>query len=143
AGSLPDGQGPPPTNPPPVPPTLLLGPAIANPATLLANGLTNPRGAVFMGTHVWIVDPTLGFCKVNPTPTVPTLTACAVLPAGFVPGPPAFDKAGNRVYIPDTTAAGAGIVRLTFTPATEVVGTSTTVVTSAQLTAADPLATAP
>src|SRR5205085_11109552 len=93
--------------------------------------------------HARIVDPTLGSCKVTPTPSGPTLTACAVLPAGFVPGPPAFDKAGNRVYIPDTTAAGAGIVRLTFTPATEVVGTSTTVVTSAQLTAADPLATAP
>jgi hypothetical protein len=143
AGSQPDGQGPLPTPPPTVAPTLAAGTALANPAAPYFTGLTAPRGAVFMGTHVWVVDAALGFCKVDPTLPSPSLTACAVLPVGVVPGAPAFDKANNLVYIPDTTAGGAGILRLGFNPILETVGASTTVVKDTLLTAAAPRSSAP
>jgi hypothetical protein len=143
AGSPPDGQGPVPSPPPTVAPTLAVGTAIANPAAPYSTGLTTPRGAVFMGAHVWVVDAALGFCKVDPTLPAPGLTACAVLPVGVVPGAPAFDKTNNLVYIPDTTTAGAGILRLAFNPIPETVGAATTVVKDNLLTAAAPGSSAP
>jgi hypothetical protein len=143
AGSPPDGQGPVPTPPPTVAPTLAVGAALANPANPYSTGLTTPRGAVFMGTHVWVVDATLGFCKMDPSLPAPSLTACAVLPVGVVPGAPAFDKANNLVYVPDTTAKGAGIVRFAFNPGPETVGAATTVVKDSLLTPAAPGSSAP
>ncbi|HXB69276.1 MAG TPA: hypothetical protein VNY05_13590 [Candidatus Acidoferrales bacterium] len=143
--SVPDGQGNVASPPPTIPPTVSLAPAFANPAQLLASGLTAPLGAVFMGTHAWVVDSALGFCKVDPTLPAPSLTACAVLPLGFVPGSPVYDKVSKQVYVGDT-AGVAGIMKLPFTavtPATEKLGVATTVVTNAVLTAAAAGATAP
>jgi hypothetical protein len=136
AGSLPDSQGPVPTPPPTIAPTIVPG-AVANPAAAYTSGgLTTPRGAVLMGAHLWVVDATLGFCKVDPTLLSPSLTACAVLAVGFVAGAPAFDSVTNLVYLPDTTPGGAGIVRLKFNPANETVGAPVTVVKNNLLTAA-------
>src|SRR6266851_8497690 len=86
ANSVPDGQGNVVSPPPTIPPTVSAAPAFANPALLVSTGLSAPKGAVFMGTHVWVVDSLRGFCKVVPTLPAPSLTACAVLPLGFVPG---------------------------------------------------------
>ncbi|HXB73964.1 MAG TPA: IPT/TIG domain-containing protein [Candidatus Acidoferrales bacterium] len=144
--SVPDGQGNVASPISTIPPTVNTLPAFANPALFVSSGLTAPLGAVFMGTHVWVVDSAQGFCKVDPTLPSPSLTGCAVLPVGFVPGAPAYDKASNQVYLGDTTAGGAGIVKLTFsavTPATEKVGAATTVVTNTALTAGAAGATAP
>jgi hypothetical protein len=149
--SLPDGLGNLGSPAPTIPPTLSAAPAFANNALLYATGLTTPAGAIFMGTHVWVSDAALGFCKVDPTKT-PNLTACATLPAGFVPGQPAYDKVSNQVFLINTAAALAtdvAIVRLTFVPATETlaavatVTTVATVVTNGALTAAAAGSTAP
>ena len=151
ANSLPDGQGSLGSPAPTIPPTLSPAPGFANPAQLYATGLTTPKGAIYMGTHVWVSDTALGFCKVDPTQT-PNLTACAVLPAGFVPGQAAYDKVSNQVYLVNTAAALAtdvAIARLTFVPATETlaaVGTVTTVatvVTNGALTSKSAGSTAP
>jgi hypothetical protein len=144
AGSPPDGQGATPQPPITQLPTVFPTP-IANPATFYATGLTTPRGAVFMGTHLWVVDATLGFCKVDPSLAVP-LTACAVLPPGFVPGAPAYQPPTPATpttafaYLPDTTTgvAGQGILRFPFNTVTETLGLSTTVTTTAKLTAVIP-----
>ncbi len=148
AGSAPGGQGPVPSVSPTVLPKRIPG-AISNPAALYTSGsLTAPRAAVFMGTHLWIVDSAKGFCKVDPTLPAPSLTACAVLPAGVVPGAPAFDPGPlpadpKFVYIPDTTTAGAGILRLPFDPVKETVGASATYARLNLLTTAAPGSTAP
>jgi hypothetical protein len=154
ANSLPDGQGNLGSPAPSVPPTLSPAPGFANPAQLYATGLTTPKGAIYMGTHVWVSDTALGFCKVDPTQT-PNLTACAVLPAGFVPGQAAYDKVSNQVYLVNTAAALAtdvAIARLTFVPATETlaavgtvapVTTVTTVVTNGALTSKSAGSTSP
>jgi IPT/TIG domain len=138
-----DGQGATPQPPITLLPTIFPDP-IANPAALYSTGLTTPVGAVFMGTHLWVVDGALGFCKVVPPSS---LTACVAagtgLPAGFVPGAPAYDPIGHFAYLPDTTtgAAGAGILRFTFNTVTETLGISpVTVATAAKLAAAVPAA---
>jgi hypothetical protein len=140
--SLPDGQGATPQPPITVLPTIFPIP-VANPGVLYTTGLTTPKGAVFMGTHLWVVDAALGFCKVDPSLPSPSLTACAALPLGFVPGAPAFDPVGKFAYLPDTTAAGAGILRFPFNTVTETLGVSTTVVKTNLLVASAPGSSAP
>ena len=145
ANSAPVGQGSIPTPPSTIPPTVSLT-AVANPGSLFSSGLPAPVGAVFLpntagtGGHIWIADSTLGFCKVVPTLPAPSLTACAVLPAGFVAGEPAFG-AGN-VYLADTSATG-GILRFAFNSTTETLGAGATVVSNAALIAPAAGATAP
>jgi hypothetical protein len=126
-----------------MPPTPSPLPPFANPALLYSTGLTAAKGAVYMGTHVWVVDGVAGFCKVDPTLPAPSLTACAALPLGFVAGSPAYDKVGQLVYLPDTTPAGAGIVKMAFNTALETVGAATTVVSNTVLKAPVAGATAP
>jgi hypothetical protein len=138
-----DGLGPLGSPPATIQPFISTAPAFANYATLYSTGLTTPKGAVFMGTHVWVVDTTLGFCKVDTTQPAPSLTSCAVLPVGFVPGGPAYDKVNHFVYLPDTTAAGAGIMRLPYAVATETVGLATTFMANTALVAAVAGSTAP
>jgi hypothetical protein len=138
-----DGLGPLGSPPATIQPFISTAPAFANYATLYSTGLTTPKGAVFMGTHAWVVDTTLGFCKVDTTQPAPSLTACAVLPVGFVPGGPAYDKVNHFVYLPDTTAAGAGIMRLPYAVATETVGLATTFMANTALVAAVAGSTAP
>jgi hypothetical protein len=145
AGSAPQGQGTIPTPLPTVPPAISVN-AIVNPASLFSKGLTAPNGAVFLptptGGHIWVSDGAHGFCKVNPTLAAPGLTPCAVLPVGFVPGPPAFDPTGKFVYLADTAAA-AGILRFPFNSTTETLGAGVPVVTNAALVAAVAGATGP
>jgi hypothetical protein len=143
ANSLPDGLGNLGSPPPTVPPFLSPAPAFANYAQLYSTGMTAPTGAIYMGTHAWVTDGTLGFCKVVPTLPAPSLTACAVLPVGFVAGSPAYDKVSKQVYLADTTAAGQGIVKVLFNSATETVGAATTVVPTSVLVAAVAGSTAP
>ena len=139
AGSPPDGLGGVPQPPPTIAPRLLTNP-IADPVAQYALGSAR-TGAVWMGNHIWVADATAGFCKVDPTLPAPSLTACAVLPVGFAAGSPAFDAKSCltnptcNVYLPDTTAGGAGIVKLPFNPVTETVGPATTVVTFTVLNA--------
>ncbi|HMC58226.1 MAG TPA: hypothetical protein VKJ01_03440, partial [Candidatus Solibacter sp.] len=140
--SLPDGQGNLASPPTTLVPTILTTPPFANPALLYSSGLTGTTGILYMGAHAWAAS-TTGFCKVDSTLPAPSLTACAVLPLGFVPGSPAYDKATGQVYLADTTAASQGIVKLTFNPATETVGVATPVVSNTVLVAAAAGATSP
>ena len=153
----PDGQGATPQPPITQLPTIFPDP-IANPGVLYSNGLTTPKGAVFMGTHLWVVDTAHGFCKVDPALPPPSLTDCKGLPLGFVPGAPAFQPSIPQqalaaatqayAYLPDTTPGGAGILRFPFNtaagpPATETLDAGVPVLTAAKLAAAAPGATAP
>jgi hypothetical protein len=142
ANSLPDGLGNLGSPAPTVPPFLSPAPAFANYAQLYSSGLTAPTGAIYMGTHAWVTDGTLGFCKVVPTLPAPSLTACAVLPVGFVAGSPAYDKVSKQAYLADTAGAG-GIVKVLFNSTTETVGAATTVVPNTVLVAAVAGSTAP
>jgi IPT/TIG domain len=142
AGSAPGGQGPIPSVPPTVPPKFIPG-AISNPAASFFSGTVSaPTGGIFMGTHLWVVDSTLGFCKVAPELKPPALTGCAVLPAGVVPGPPAFNPKGSAVYIPDTTGA-FGILKMVFNPKSETLSNVTNFVGNSALTGAALKSTAP
>jgi uncharacterized protein YjbI with pentapeptide repeats len=144
AGSAPDGLPPQPTAPPTPVPTIFAN-ALANPASQVLNAvLTTPTAAVWMGTHVWVLS-AAGFCRVDPGTSAPSLSNCARLPAGVVPGPPAFDKTGNLLYIPDTTAgtAGQGILKLQFNTASETLGPATQVVANSALDTAAGVTTGP
>ncbi|MBZ5726426.1 MAG: IPT/TIG domain-containing protein [Acidobacteriia bacterium] len=140
-----DGQGPLGSPPPTVPPALVFGTAINNPAALSATGVTTPRGAVYMGTHVWVVDGALGFCQATNTVT----NNCAVLPAGFVPGAPAYDSTadnlGHRhVYLPDTSGTN-GVYQwpVTVTANNETLGAAVRVVNNSAILKGAPGGTAP
>jgi hypothetical protein len=132
AGSLPDGSAPQP-QPAPLPTPAVVSTATSNPAWLYSSGLTTPKGALWMGNHMWVVDRALGFCKVDPTLPPPSLTACAALLAAEVPGLPAFDAAHNLLYIPDMVTAGEGIQVLAFDPLLETLGVANTVVRAVAL----------
>jgi hypothetical protein len=136
AGSEPDGPGGTVSPPSPVIPTV--DPvARFNFASLYAQGLTTPKGAVWMGTHVWVVDGARGLCRIGSTRAI---DICATLPAGVVPGSPAFDKTRNLLYLPDTTPAGAGILRFTFNTVTETLNTAPVKVVNGNLVPGGPTA---
>jgi hypothetical protein len=148
AGSLPDGLGGVPQPPITVPPTIITN-ELSSPGSQYVLG-SQRTGALWLpgptpgSGHIWVADAAAGFCKVDPALAAPSLTACAVLPAAFAAGSPAFDPRTNLVYIPDTAAGGAGIVKLTFIPQTETVGGVSNVVTANNLAkAAGAGATAP
>ncbi len=88
---------------------------------LRATGVTHPRGLVFLGTHFWVADEALGFCRIDPGPNhTAALTNCFKPTPKFIPGQPAAD-AQNIVYVPDINNTFNGIARLVFNPATETV----------------------
>jgi hypothetical protein len=139
AGSAPDGPGGVPQPPITVVPNFLTN-ELTGPGTQFALGTQRTGalwlpGAAAVPGHIWVSDAAAGFCKVDPTLPAPSLTACAVLPLGFAAGSPAFDKASNTIYLPDTTALGAGIMKMTYNPTTQTVGAATTVTTVKALTA--------
>ena len=96
--------------------------------TLAASGITSPGGQVTMGTHLWVADHALGFCRVDfPPPAAVALNqnTCADTAKIVSPGQPTFDASHNVVYVPDNSAKSQGVWRLTFDPATETVGNLT------------------
>jgi hypothetical protein len=131
-------------------------PPFANPALLYSTGVTAPKGAVYMGAHVWVVDGAKGFCKVDPTLPAPSLTACVPLgaptgvslPAGFVAGSPTYDPGlpansnDKFVYLADT-AGVSGIWKLAFDPVKETVTAAASHIANTALVAAVAGSTAP
>jgi hypothetical protein len=101
----------------------------AGPAgTLAASGITSPGGQVVLGTHLWVADHALGFCRVDfPPPAAVALNqnTCADTAKIVSPGQPVFDASHNFVYVPDNSAKSQGVWRLTFDPVTETVGNLT------------------
>jgi len=101
--------------------------------TLVTAPLTVPEGTLWLpgnlGGHLWISDHLLGFCRLDPTPTlggpltINPATCAGALVAAKAPGQPSFHPATNSIYLPDIAAArgGPGVWRLTFDPVTETV----------------------
>src|SRR5471030_2039354 len=119
-----------PQQPPfPTDPTVFLS-ATANPAWPYFSGLTHAMSALWMGNHMWVMDSTHGFCRVDatpPPPATPSLTNCVLTTS---PGLPAFDAVNNLLYtIPSTTAIGsAACIQVSvFDPVAETLGGATTV----------------
>jgi cytochrome c peroxidase len=109
----------------PVPPVLPTGPAAAT-GTLLVDGVTAPGGAIQMGTHTWISDHLLGFCRLDTAADGKLmLNASTCNTAAVGPGQPAFDPSTNSVYVPDLSSKSVGVWRLAFDPATETVSQPT------------------
>ena len=131
-GLAPDGSAPQP-QPANLPAPTVVSTGTTNAGWLYTSGLTTPKGALWMGNHLWVLDHALGFCKVDPILPPPSLTACAGLTAATVPGQPAFDKVNNLLYIPDTIATGNGIQLLAFDPVLETLGLPKAVVKAASL----------
>jgi uncharacterized protein YjbI with pentapeptide repeats len=131
--------------PSPLAPPTAVTTASTNPAWQYSTGLSTPKGALWLGTHMWVVDRAHGFCKVDPTLPAPSLTACAALLVTDIPGLPAFDAAHNLLYIPDTAVTpGDGIQVLPFDPVLETLGAASPVAALGLLaTAAGAGATAP
>ncbi|HET7399684.1 MAG TPA: Ig-like domain-containing protein [Intrasporangium sp.] len=99
---------------------------VGTPGTLITTGATAPGGSVLLGTHLWVSDHLLGFCRVDADPTTPegfsiNQDTCVADATGASiigsPGQPAYDKASNTVYVPDNSRASQGVWRLTFDPA--------------------------
>jgi hypothetical protein len=96
---------------------------------LYATGVTQPHGLLFLGTHFWLSDGALGFCRldVNPATQLASINraTCFQPTASFRPGNASFDTpavsgtATINVYVPDRSATSAGIFRLVFNPNTE------------------------
>ena len=79
-----------------------------------------------LGTHLWVADHALGFCRVDfPPPAAVAINqnTCADTAKIISPGQPSTD--GRFVYIPDNSAKSQGVWRLEFFPATETVGNLT------------------
>jgi len=96
-------------------------PAFAATGTLAATNLTGPAGLIQLGANFWVSDHILGFCRLDAGPTpgtfFPNTGTCS--PTALAAGQPSFDSVNNFVYLPDNDL---GIVRLTFNPVTNTVG---------------------
>src|ERR671928_126943 len=84
-----------------------------------------PRDSVTMAPHLWIADHALGFCRVDPSATAAggnfvNQNACNL--SANSPGQPTYDPSTNFVYVPDNSAKGQGVWRLTFNPTSQTVG---------------------
>ena len=113
---------------PPAPPALptSLGQAITQGTLLGGNNLTLPSGLAKMGSHLWVSDHGLGFCRLDASkagsaaPFEINQTTCS--PAATSPGQPAFDAVNNFVYVPDNSSKSQGVWRLSFDPVAQTVG---------------------
>jgi hypothetical protein len=105
--------------------------AIAAPGTgPVLTGLTAPGNPVWIGTHMWIPDGTLGFCRVD-TATAGSLTitascdtqaknpASAVLDPRPIPGWP--NTVDRYVYIADASFKALGVMRVVWQASTETI----------------------
>jgi hypothetical protein len=127
AGALPASaaKGPAAPNPPVVKPPKPPKPAPLPPpppppgnAVVMASGLSIPAGQVWMGTHLWVSDHLLGFCRIDGA----AINASTCSTVAVKAGQPSYDPATNAVYLPDFSSKSQGVWRLTFDPATETVG---------------------
>jgi hypothetical protein len=119
-GIVQTGFGPPAPVPSPTP-----GPTPAKTGSLYAPGITQPGGMLWLGTHAWISDASLGFCRIDPSsPGVAALSNCFKPTATFVAGQPAFDPATSNVYVPDAATTSSGIYRVSYVSASETLGAS-------------------
>lgn len=112
--SGPPAPAPPPSSPPPA----------ARTASLYAAGITQPRGLLWIGTHAWVSDASQGFCRIDSSsPGVAALSNCFKPTPTFQAGQASFDPVTNMIYLPDANTASAGIFRISYSPATETLGT--------------------
>ncbi len=128
----------------------------ANPANaanglLYASGITAPGGQVWMGSHLWVSDHGLGFCRLDPVLPGPggnfsiNPVTCIIgdgITGPASPGQPSFDPVLNFVYVPDNSNKGTGAWRLTFDNTTETVSTPVLLNTTGIPLFANPTATA-
>ena len=92
--------------------------------------LPGPGGAV--DGNLWVADRVQGFCRVDldagGTQFVLNPATCST--AASFPGQFAFAAAGNLLYVPAGVAGSASIVRLSYDPATESVGSPVAISTA-------------
>ena len=91
--------------------------------TIYGNGLNTPGGSVWMGSHLWVSDHVSGLCRLDANAATGKFAinaATCSLPVAST-GQPSFDAATNSVYVPDNSAKGTTVARLTFDPVTETV----------------------
>jgi cytochrome c peroxidase len=107
-----------------------LAPGAAPPATLFSWGNTSPSGMTVIDGQLWVGDHVLGLCRLDTAPnTLHAVNADTCDPNGTVgsPGQPVVDNInvqpdGSRfVYVPDNSAKGAGVWRLTYHPDTKLI----------------------
>src|SRR6266516_4896890 len=122
-----------------------LAPALALAAptvTLFAGPVTGPAGGVWLagppGTpgHLWVSDALRGFCRVD----AGVLTNCDI--TAKAAGQPSYDPATSNVYVPDSSARGAGVLRLHHNQATETIDAATVLRPTDGLGASRPQASA-
>lgn len=104
--------------------TLVTAPANAATGALYASGVTSPGGSVWLGSHLWVADHALGFCRVDGG----TLNQNTCNLAATSPGQPTFrltnaTTGAGVVFVPDNSSKSQGVWRPTFDPATQTVGT--------------------
>lgn len=105
---------------------LLVGalPAGAVTSSLYASGVTGPGGLVWMGSHLWVSDDRLGFCRLDgPTASgTYTVNPSTCSTAASLPGQVSYQAETGFVYVPDAASTGQGVWRLSFDAVTETVG---------------------
>jgi hypothetical protein len=105
---------------------LLVGvlPAGAVTSSLYASGVTGPGGLIWIGSHLWVSDHRLGFCRLDgPTGSgTYTLNPATCGTASGLPGQVSYQAETGFVYVPDAASTGQGVWRLSFDVATETVG---------------------
>lgn len=113
------------TPPPPPPPPPGGGGAGGTPLTtgsLYAQNETNPNGQVWLngalGGHLWVADHLQGMCRVE----AGSINSSTCQVAAVAAGEPAYDPSNQFVYVPDSSAKSAGVVRYTFNPTSETLG---------------------
>ncbi|MBI2862969.1 MAG: hypothetical protein HYX94_00200 [Chloroflexi bacterium] len=138
AGSNPEVAGAPGGGTPPPPPTDAL-----TTGSLYAGQITAPGGGVWMGTHYWVADHLMGFCRPDTSAGGQyTINQSTCNTAAASPGQPSYDAANSYVYLPDNSSKGKGVWRLQFNSAGEAVGSPFLLAAGAGLTGSRPTATA-
>lgn len=109
---------------------------------LYAEGITAPKGMVWMGSHLWVSDQTQGFCRLDAPPLSEdfSINPATCSKVAIMPGQPSFD--GTFVYVPDSATTSRGVWRLTFNPATETVESAVLLAPKAGLGKLRPTSTA-
>lgn len=118
-----------------------LAPAMKQ-GTMYASGITDPEGHVWMGSHLWVSDQAMGFCRIDAQPGGFAINSGTCSRAALSPSQPAFDAATNFVYVPDNSGRSRGVWRLTFDPVTQTVSNPVLLAPDAGLGGRRPTATA-
>jgi hypothetical protein len=125
---------------------LLVGalPAGAVTSSLYAAGVTGPGGLVWMGSHLWVSDDRLGFCRLDGPTAGGTyaVNPATCSTAASLPGQVSYQAETGFVYVPDAASTGQGVWRLSFDAVTETVGSPVLLAPNAGLAGERPTATA-